>query len=596
MATRRPFSLALHDNENKLADAVMDKWIATAAADPNAEVRPPGLDEAAWKTVLSEFRAILGADGVLVGGDQAGRYADPYAEFAPAEEREKRASAATLFPVTVEHIQGVLRVCNAHGVPLWTVSRGRNLGYGGPTARVKGSVIIDLQRMNRVLEVNDHFAYYTVEPGVTFFELYRAIQEQKKNVWMSCPALGWGSVVGNALDRGWGYTPAGDHSNHICGIEVVLADGTLVRTGMGAVDGSPCWPLFRGGFGPSYEGMFSQSNFGIVTKLSLWATPSPEGFITCNVEVESEDGLAPMLDAFRDLLLHDAIQNHPLIGNLPRKMVESKPRSEWYSGPGAVPDNRLREIQKELGCGYWSARWALYGPREIVDANLKRCEAAFSCVPGARMTSKAYFPPAGKRYLSPTDMPLEARTLETGTPSLKVLKAVEYKSLDGGHLGFSPVLPPDGKLAQAFYDEAKALCVEHGFDYFGGLHLYPRHLIMITMIFFDRQSAEDRRQAGVVFRRLVAMARKYGYSEYRAHVDYMDLVADQFDFNGGSLRKLNERIKDVLDPNGILSPGKQGIWPAAYRVKTKEASTAATDGANGINGVNGDSEPKEASK
>jgi 4-cresol dehydrogenase (hydroxylating) len=45
----------------------------------------------------------------------------------------------------------------------------------------------------------------------------------------------------------------------------------------------------------------------------------------------------------------------------------------------------------------------------------------------------------------------------------------------------------------------------------------------------------------------------------------MDLVADQYDFNDHAQRRFLQTIKDALDPNGILSPGKQGIWPAAMR-------------------------------
>ena len=137
--------------------------------------------------------------------------------------------------------------------------------------------------------------------------------------------------------------------------------------------------------------------------------------------------------------------------------------------------------------------------------------------------------------------------------------------LFSGHVSFSPILPPEGKDALKYYYDVKATCETYGFDYFGGLHLYPRHLAMINMIYFDRQNDEERTKANELFVEMVRLARRHGYSEYRAHVDYMDLVAEQYDFNGQSLMRLNERIKDALDPNGILSPGKQGIWPANRR-------------------------------
>ncbi|SPO07715.1 related to 4-cresol dehydrogenase flavoprotein subunit [Cephalotrichum gorgonifer] len=581
MVAEQKITLALVPDENALAGETVNTWVKTAERVPTLEIIPPGLDAATWAQVLTSFREILGEEGVLASHDHRVLYADPYAELQDEGEQAKRGTAATLYATTVEHIQAILKICNEHKIPLWTVSRGRNLGYGGPAARVKGSIILDLQRMNKILDVNDKYSYYTVEPGVTFFDIYRAIREKNANIWCSCPALGWGSIVGNALDRGWGYTPAGDHSNQICGIEVVLADGTVVRTGMGALNDSACWPLFRGGYGPTYEQMFSQSNFGIVTKMSIQASPAPEGYMLCHLDLPEEDDLIPMTDVFRQLLMADVIQNHPIIGNIPREMAKKGPRSKFYTGEGPIPDARLKEIQKELGVGYWSARFGLYGPKEIIDYNYKRCQQAFAKIPGARVWGTAFYPPEGKEVLSPEDLPVEFRSVETGTPSLIALKSVQYRGKDGGHVSFSPILPPDGKAALEFYYAAKECLGKYGFEFFGGLHQYPRHLAMINMIYFDRQSKTERENANKVFVELVHLARKFGYSEYRAHVDYMDLVADQFDFNGKSLMKLNEAIKDALDPNGILSPGKQGIWDE----KRREAAKAPAPEAAAINGA-----------
>lgn len=68
-------------------------------------------------------------------------------------------------------------------------------------------------------------------------------------------------------------------------------------------------------------------------------------------------------------------------------------------------------------------------------------------------------------------------------------------------------------------------------------------------------------------REMIAEAAKEGFGEYRTHLLFADQVADTYNWNGGALRKFNEGLKDAVDPNGILAPGRNGIWPKSYRGK-----------------------------
>ena len=87
-------------------------------------------------------------------------------------------------------------------------------------------------------------------------------------------------------------------------------------------------------------------------------------------------------------------------------------------------------------------------------------------------------------------------------------------------------------------------------------------------------SATDEAQARAAYdvsRRLVVEAARHGFGEYRAHLDFMDLAMEQYSFNDHVLRRFDETIKDAVDPNGILSPGKQGIWPRSMRAGIRAA-------------------------
>ena len=105
-----------------------------------------------------------------------------------------------------------------------------------------------------------------------------------------------------------------------------------------------------------------------------------------------------------------------------------------------------------------------------------------------------------------------------------------------------------------------------GLDYMAALiPINARSFIHVTLIIFDTKNEEQTRAAYDVAKRLVRDCAKLGYGEYRAHLDFMDLAQEQYSFGNHAYRRFAETIKDAVDPNGILSPGRHGIWPASLR-------------------------------
>ena len=315
-----------------------------------AEPLPAGVNAERMADALQRFRKIVGDDAVFAG-EKAASYHDPYT-ISNDEQRYK--AHAAIAPTSTGQVQEIVKVANDLRIPLWTVSRGKNFAYGGAAPVVSGSIVLDLSRMNRILEVNEKFGYALVEPGVSYFDLYRYIQERGLKLWLDVPDPGWGSVVGNALDHGVGYTPYGDHFATQCGMEVVLANGEVVRTGMGAMPGNNTWQLFKYGFGPYVDGIFSQSNFGIVTKMGIWLMPEPPGYRPYLITFQREEDIEQVVEIVRPLRLGNVIQNAATIRSLVLDAAIFATKSQYYSGTGPIPDSVAKKIMADQEIGMWN--------------------------------------------------------------------------------------------------------------------------------------------------------------------------------------------------------------------------------------------------
>jgi 4-cresol dehydrogenase (hydroxylating) len=494
----------------------------------------PRADETATRAALAALVTELGAENVLLSPAELQEYRDPY-DFKGSDEYT---GSAVVTPRRVQDVQSIVRLANEFRVPLWTFSTGRNFTYGGAAPRVRGSIQVSFREMNRVLEVDDELAYAVVEPGVRFFDLHDHLRAGGYRLWPSIPDLGWGSIIGNTLDSGRGYTPYGDHPTTQCGLEVVLADGEILRTGMGAMSASKTWHLFRESYGPNHSGLFFQSNLGIVTKMGVWLMRAPEVYMSGWATWRDEAVSAAVVDTLRELMFDGVIRNYPLVGF-------------------GVPSEKGRDAS----AGGWMVRFALYGSEKLVAALSEIVTDALTAIHGVELGAHYYRGDEERAAATVHD-----HKVQGGIPGLELIEMFrEIHGEDAGHLDLSSIGPLSGSDVVETIRFRREMCERHGVPYSGAIVLLPRSALHISPLIFDTNDEQQTRTAYDTYAKMVVELAQAGYPVYRTNIQHMDLVAEQFDFNDHAQLRLNEKLKDLLDPNGILSPGKQGIWPQGMR-------------------------------
>jgi glycolate oxidase len=222
--------------------------------------------------IIRRLRSALGTDNVLSAPSELAVYdCDAYTV-------ERRPPTAVVFPRSTQQVSDIVRICANYGVPV--IPRGAGTGLAGGCSPLAGGVVLLLTRMNRILEIRLRDALALVEPGVVNLELTRALAGTGYHYAPDPSSQGTSTIGGNvATNAGGPHTlKYGVTANHIAGLEIVLADGSIVE--IGPVEDPATLDLARIVCG-------SEGTLAIVTKIWARLTRLPQTYRTIRASFAS---------------------------------------------------------------------------------------------------------------------------------------------------------------------------------------------------------------------------------------------------------------------------------------------------------------------
>nr|WP_263430344.1 FAD-binding oxidoreductase [Nannocystis pusilla] len=488
-----------------------------------------------WRA-LAAWRSIVGDAHVLA--DPAARRAAARATFSTTH-----APSCIVRPGTLAELQACVRAAAAAGVPVYPSSRGRNLGYGSRVPTRDGAAILDLARLDAIAALDLDLGTVSIEPGVTF----AALGERLRGSGFTIARTGAppdASVLANGLERGIGRGRHGTRADRLCGLHVVLADGSLLRTGFDREPAARCRGLSRFGLGPGLDGMFFQSRLGVVARATLWLTPRPAWSQALRFTLDRRERLAAVIDALRPLKLADALPHTISLYNDRRLLTLAGRRPDCPEGQ-ALSQAAVDRHNPAGPRARWLGQLVIDGPDAAVGAaTLALVEACLKGhVDGLSARSRGE-----PEALAGAGALARLYWARGEPPALPDPLADEC-----GLLWCAPVVPARGAELAATIAWLEDQVLAHGFDPAVSVQwAEPRVIHVVLALLFDRRRAgEDARALAchdAVLRGLAAR----GLLPYRLGLPSMHLSRGTDPVYAATLAK----IRRALDPADILAPGR----------------------------------------
>jgi 4-cresol dehydrogenase (hydroxylating) len=349
--------------------------------------------------------------------------------------------------------------------------------------------------------------------------MYEYLRDNKLPLMMDVTGAGPdASIVGSILQRGFGHTPYGDRVEHCARFEVVLPNGELLYTGTGDDPDAQSAHVYRWGVGPSVDGLFVQSDLGIVTAVTLWLMPKPQRVEAFGVELKDDDALCRAVAILKQLKLEGLVSSAVHIANNNR--VRQHASSD-------TPSDGHRD-----GIAPWSICGGLYGNRLTINVSKKILRRSF------RKVGRPRFFNGRLLSLAQTASPV-LRRLSAGRDLLKKVSAVqtvysllngepighhlneflrqhESTSMEAGLIWISPFVPATQEAIVQTLDVVRTAFAKYSFPPQITITLInPRAVIMVTSITFDKRDADQTKRAADCATELKAKLEQHGIRCYR---------------------------------------------------------------------------------
>jgi 4-cresol dehydrogenase (hydroxylating) len=386
--------------------------------------------------------------------------------------------------------------------------------------------------------------------------------------------------VGNTVERGFGHTPYGDHFGNVSGLEVVLANGECIHTGFARYPNAQAAEVYHWGVGPYFDGIFSQSNLGIVTQMTVWLMPEPDytQAFFCTID---KDELAPLVDALRPLRLNGTIKSAMHIGNAD-KAVSSITQYPWKETNNTTPLPRdwLAEKSKQSNFGGWNATGALYGTRaEVANARKKLKKAVAhlksnklrfldeTTIKLGRLLKTPYKWFTGVDLDQALALAVPVFNLKRGIPSNNFLTSTYWRKKQAapaadqadphrdrcGLLWLAPIAPMTGEHAKTIETLVEETMLRYGFEPTISMTLLTERCIdSVISISYDRDIEEEEQRALQCHDDLLKQLIDKGYYPYRLSTHAMG----QLPRPEAGYCNMFDKIKQAIDPGHILAPGR----------------------------------------